>query len=441
MNAIYKITIRTDQVDAEGKSAVRIRIRKAGQTRYLQTGIFLKYHRDKRKSEWNEAGEEGKNNWVTSRHFDYGALNDRLRKALKRLHRLEEEHPAFTATQLRDAYSQPEPEQRTGFIAFAREWIERKRKHGQYGSASAYVTQLGYFTRFWGKRPDEAHRLTPSVVSDFVRFLRTCDTRRGKGAGYEAKTINDAFSVYRSFFRHAVLEGWIAPLPNPFEIAPVEEGDKAIERPTVQQILSLMGLTDLSGAERDARNVFLMQFFCNGARVSEIYSLRWADVGPTHIRYKPKKKARSVKMVPRHEGIEWILEQYPKDGMYIFPYFAALGIDKVSGEAQYKRTQLINTQIANSLKRVARKAGLGHLSTHMQRHAFADYVWEKTKDIRMVQETIGHASSKTTEVYLTQLGQLQKDQLSRDLYEGVQGHVRETKINLDAHKGARGKPK
>ncbi|PTX14392.1 site-specific recombinase XerD [Pontibacter mucosus] len=425
MNAIYKVTIRTDQVDAAGRSAVRVRIRKAGQTRYLQTGIFLKYHRDKRKSEWNEDAEEGKNNWVTSRHFDHAALNLQLVKSLKRLRHIESEHPTYTATQIRDAYGQPEEAPRRGFLAFAREWIARKEKLGQHGSAEVYRTQLGYFSRYWGERPDDPARLTPSTVAEMVHFFRTCDTRKGKGTGYGTQTINDALAVYRTFFRHGILEGWIAPMPNPFDLPPVEAEHPALERPTASQVMGLRELEGLSEPEHHARNVFLMQFFLNGARVSEVYTLKWADVTATHIRFKPRKRSRGTKTVPRHEGIEWILAQYPKEGPYIFPYLQAGDATAKDGlrQALYKR---VNARINSALRRVAVRAGLPHLTSHMQRHAFADHVWQQTGDIRAVQELLGHADVQATQLYMKRLGQQQQDALSLSLYAAAQGNVRET---------------
>ncbi|TXK52335.1 tyrosine-type recombinase/integrase [Pontibacter qinzhouensis] len=422
-SATYKVTIRTDQVNDEGKSAVRIRITKDRKTAYYHTGIFLKLSKDARKSEWNPKATTEKRNWVASKHFDSGSLNTRIKTILEGLQAIETKHPAYTSAQIRDAYAQPEAAKKTGFIAFSEEWIIRKRNHGQYGTASTYITQMGYFKRFWGDRPDDPAKLTPYIISELVHFLRTCDTRRGKG--YDAKTINDAFGVYRSFFRNAVLEGWIPPAPNPFSIPLVEEVLKQVERPNVDQIYSLIKLEGLTPDLVHTRNLFLMQFFLHGARVSEVYTLKWSNVNSTHIIFKPRKRAKEVKIIPRHEGIEWILSQYPQQGNYIFPFFAEKH-EKAKGEELRLLMRNLNTRIANRLKIIAKMAGLPHLASHMQRHTFADHAWELTKDIRKVQGMLGHSESKTTEGYMTKLGQISKDNLSTSLYSGVQENIRET---------------
>jgi len=433
--ATYKVTIRTDQVNEEGRAAVRIRITKNRAAKYYNTGIYLKLHKDPRKSEWNPKAEREKKNWVTSRHFDHAASNTRIDVTLKGLQGVELANPHYTSQQIRDAYGQPETGLQRGFIAFAEEWIRRKQQHGQYSTAGSYVTKLVYFNRFWGKRPDDPHLITPSVISDFIHYLRTCDTHKGFGKGLAAITINGAFAVYRNFWKQAILEGWVPPGRNPFDVPALETTLKPIERPTVEQILSLMEVHELTPTEKNARNTFLLQFFLNGARVSEAYTLKWSDISDTHISYKPRKRANQVKMVPRHTGLEWVLQQYPRTGPYVLPYITP-DVAQLKGTALVKAYTNINTKIDNALKRVFRRCGLPVLSSHSQRHTFADYVWEQTGDLKIVQEMLGHSASKTTEGYMSRIGQLRKDDLNRSLFAQVnnpdsKGNSRETEVSGD----------
>jgi len=58
------------------------------------------------------------------------------------------------------------------------------------------------------------------------------------------------------------------------------------------------------------------------------------------------------------------------------------------------------TSIAKIVERLTEKAGLKRKVTpHMFRHTFATHHMEKGTELRLIQEALGHASSKTTEIY------------------------------------------
>lgn len=49
--------------------------------------------------------------------------------------------------------------------------------------------------------------------------------------------------------------------------------------------------------------------------------------------------------------------------------------------------------------RIGKRAGLGHVASHDLRMTFGTEAYNKTKDLRVVQDLLGHASSRTTEGY------------------------------------------
>ena len=58
------------------------------------------------------------------------------------------------------------------------------------------------------------------------------------------------------------------------------------------------------------------------------------------------------------------------------------------------------TSIAKIVERLTQKAGIKrNVTPHMFRHTFATHHMEKGTELRLIQEALGHASSKTTEIY------------------------------------------
>jgi integrase/recombinase XerD len=76
-------------------------------------------------------------------------------------------------------------------------------------------------------------------------------------------------------------------------------------------------------------------------------------------------------------------------------YLSQLGLDRAK-----HRSRLSKRDVQRIVVETAMRAGLGHVTPHQLRHAFATHCVDHGMDIRYVQELLGHDSIKTTQKYL-----------------------------------------
>jgi integrase/recombinase XerD len=128
-----------------------------------------------------------------------------------------------------------------------------------------------------------------------------------------------------------------------------------------------------------------------GLRASEVLHLRGRDIdwtsGQLMVREGKGKKDRTL----------WLSEM-DLDLLRAWrsrrPFAGELLFTTLHG------TQVKDRDLRAMVKRRARKAGISKdVHPHMLRHTFATDLYRVTKDIRLVQKTLGHADLSTTMIY------------------------------------------
>jgi integrase/recombinase XerD len=148
---------------------------------------------------------------------------------------------------------------------------------------------------------------------------------------------------------------------------------------------------------RDAMAIRLA--FASGLRASELCALQIRDIDLTRgrpvlatVRHGKGDKARDVVLPPSMrkilaDYIGWLDSLGPSVGDHTFLFFGR-------GAKALTRSSLWRRWTA-ALKR----AGLPPRPLHATRHTMALIMYRQTKDIRMVQKTLGHSRLDTTQIY------------------------------------------
>lgn len=234
-----------------------------------------------------------------------------------------------------------------------------------------YVSHVARFAAHFGRSPAE---LGAEQVRAYQRYL--VDEKKVSWSYF-----NQAVCALR-FLYQVTLDrpGMIEHLPFP---------RKERRLPTVLSTEEVVRFFDaISNLKHRA---LLLTVYAAGLRVSEVVSLRVADVDSKrmviHVRQAKGNKDRLVMLSP---VLLEALRRYcrwarPHD--WLFP-------------GQNPSRPLTTRTVQRVCRRAGDAAGLSkRVTVHTLRHSFATHLLESGADLRMIQTLLGHASLRTTSIY------------------------------------------
>lgn len=255
-------------------------------------------------------------------------------------------------------------------------------------SLAAYRADLLAFLGFAvgrGARKPEAIRATQIV--DWLAERR----ERGRAEA----TVARGLAAVRMYLRHLAMEGRIARDPSALIAAPTLR--RALPRTlAVEEVERLLEAPEGTGWRAERDRALLEVLYACGARVSEAVGLRTNEIEPSLRVLRLTGKGSKTRIVPLGERARRALEAWMAGGRTKLPG-AARSPQVFLSRAGRPMTRL---DAWRTVKAAAARAGLpAAISPHTLRHSFASHMVEGGADLRSVQEMLGHASIRTTEVY------------------------------------------
>ncbi len=212
--------------------------------------------------------------------------------------------------------------------------------------------------------------------------------RRGKGG----RSVQRALSAARTFYRYLLREGLAKTNPALGVVAPksARKLPKVLEADRVSALLDV-GEQDAL-AVRDRAIMELM--YSSGLRLSEVIGLRMRDMDLREGVVEVTGKGNKQRIVP--------IGRYACDAIrrWLETRAAFCSSDEVSLFVSRRGKSMSPRSVQQRIRRWAVARGLGtHVHPHMLRHSCASHLLESSGDLRAVQELLGHADIRTTQVY------------------------------------------
>lgn len=248
---------------------------------------------------------------------------------------------------------------------------------------TSYQRDLGKLQSQAAGRP-----LVSLDAADIRRFAA-----RLHGGGLEARSIARTLSCWRGLFRWLLATGTVTANPV-----------LGIRAPRAGKPLPKALAVDTAGAMLDAtpddslevRDLAMFElFYSSGLRLAELAGLNLdgaycvADGEVTVLGKRSKTRRVPVGGKALEALSLWLT---------VRPTLAAP--DEQALFVSQRGTRLSHGMIRQRLARWAREKGLPqHVHPHMLRHSFASHMLQSSGDLRAVQELLGHASIRSTQVY------------------------------------------
>ena len=167
----------------------------------------------------------------------------------------------------------------------------------------------------------------------------------------------------------------------------------------------------------DTLDMFLFALYACGLRISDVITLRWADVNIKKKEIdKIQVKTRGRNIIPLSDEALEILEKWKgRHNVFVFGLLPD-NFDLRNEEKLGTRRNSITKSINKSLESISKKAQLGKKVTfHVARHSWAVSALEQGVSMSMISSLLGHTSTAITEKVYAEFRQETKAEAVRNL--------------------------
>jgi len=360
-----------------GKKSIFIRLTQHRKHCRISTGIQVE------ERFWDNLAKKVKKNHPMAASYNQ-ILAAKLGGVTAMYARLIQEDPNISAEELVRHLA---PDATANFFDFARTTrLAEIRSRQKMGTLRRYEVVLSKLEDFAGKN------LKISAVN--YKFLKEYSLYLKTKLRNTEDTISSNLSVIRSILNEAIRHG-LFQNQNPFKQMRLRSSGRSKEKLTQEELIRVFKTTlpDVPSLIL-ARDFFLACFLADGTRAGDMMLMKKENLVSNQLIFRQQKSGTPM-TIPVVEPLQEIFSKYRSRGEYLFPFL---------NEVRQVNEQVINSKITyvnKYLREVRKYCGIfKKLTTHVARHTFTDLALKATGgNIYQVQQSLGHKSVKTTEIY------------------------------------------
>jgi len=234
------------------------------------------------------------------------------------------------------------------------------------------VTKLVFYWKDFEKaRLDTSVDVTSVMINDFLSFVSSMQT-------YKPKTFHRIISTLSSFYRFLYTQGVVNA--NPLT---------GIDRPRIKQqdikYLKHNQVLRLIDSIEDPRDKLIVRtIYATGVRVSELCGMNLEDIDFDEHTIKIRGKGDKTRLVFVDDDTLADILKFIGNRI-VGPLFVGQQGKHISSRA---------------IQHIFKHYAPSGITPHKIRHSYASELYRRSKNLRVVQENLGHTSIKTTEIYL-----------------------------------------
>ncbi len=253
-------------------------------------------------------------------------------------------------------------------------------------SIEAYARDIACFTEYAENSGLGAQEIDHETISKYLSHLSCRKISRRS----QARSL----SALRGFFRYLHSERHLST-------DPTEEVDAPRQHLSLPVVLTVKEVEQLLAAPDSRKPIgmrdmaMLHTMYAAGLRVSELISIRLADLDLISGVLAVTGKGDKRRLIPLGEWAVAVIEKYLAE---VRPLYGKPGVGEVF--LTNRKAPMTRQGFWLIVKKYTAQAGITkQLSPHKLRHSFATHLLEGGADLRSVQSMLGHVDISTTQIY------------------------------------------